>query len=201
MAVYGSDDGVQALLIPAAGATLGPDQMARVPDIRAAVSAAIERETGVVFGGPPAAEAVVVDAEPGPTLWLPKPVRSVAAIAEEPTWTGTAWTGGYPIGTLGYRLAGRTETGGYRTVERVGGAWAGRYVVTGLWADTTDEVPPEIAYVANYLAAETMKKLQASPAGFVGPDGLVAPVRNAFKDPEVRAVLARWRLATPVGVA
>lgn len=199
MAVYGSAEGVQALMIPAPGATLAADQLARVPDVLAAVSAAIERETGVVFGAP-TPESVVVDAEPGATLWLPKPVRSVAGIAYQPLWGGSAWSGGEAVLAPNYRLSGRTEAGAYRTIDALGGAWHGRYVVTGLWADTTDAVPDEIDYVANYVAAEVMKKLQAGPAGFTGSDGVTVPLRNPFKEPEIRAVLARWRVVVPLGV-
>jgi hypothetical protein len=80
------------------------------------------------------------------------------------------------------------------------GWWPTVVVIVGTWADTDADatVPDDITYAANYLISERFKLEQASPAGQIGPDGSVIPVRNSLKDPLVSATMDYWRVQTPV---
>jgi hypothetical protein len=62
-------------------------------------------------------------------------------------------------------------------------------------------VPDDITYLANFLAAEIFKKQPMSPAGAVGPDGAVVPLRNAFMEPEVKKIINKWRVGPRVMVS
>jgi hypothetical protein len=161
------------------------------------VSVLIEQETGATFGG---AEDATVDVEQygGHLLFLPKGLRSLTSITADPEWIDGAWSGGTVLETGQYRLPMMSTNGLVRTIRRVGdvfgNAWYGTYLVMGRWGDQADTVPDDIHYLANFISAEIFKKQQASPAGFVGPDGAVVPIRNVFKEPEVQKILDRHRV-------
>lgn len=176
------------------------DQESRIGQLLEVMSRVIEERTGAIFGDA-TAETVEETADGGSILYLSKGLRSVTSIVENPTtWSGTAWNGGTTLTTADYRLSGKLNkraTDGafatcYRTIERINGGWSGRYVITGVWEDRFATVPVDIDYLASYLAAEVFKKQKASPAGFVGPDNAVVPVRNTLNEPEVKAILNRW---------
>lgn len=198
---YGSAARVKDLLSNA-GEDFTADQEARIAQLLEVVSRVIEEKTGAIFGDA-TAETVEEVAEGGRVLYLSKGLRSVTSVVENPTtWSGTAWSGGTTLAATDYRLSGRhskrssdaTVTTCYRTIERIGGAWSGRYIITGVWEDRLATVPDDVDYLASYLAAEIFKKQKASPAGFVGPDNAVVPVRNTLNEPEVKAILDRWRV-------
>ena len=209
VAHYGSADAVKGLLgNDGDGAEVWTDvRESRIVDLLTTVSRIIETETGCIFGSS-VAETIEIDADDGDsTLYLAKGIRSVTSIIENPaTWSGTAWSNGTTLTTLDYRLSGKItrrisgdETSTvYRTLQRINGAWSGKYIITGVWEDQVPSVPDRITYAANYLAAEIFKKQKASPAGFVGPDNAVVPVRNTFSEPEIRKILDAWRIGAPL---
>jgi len=199
MAVYGSIEGVRALVQATEGDDFGTDMQTRMEELLPVVSALIESETGAVFDAAATAVPRVVDDVPlGPTLYLPVGLRSVTSITEAPVWGGVTWSGGTLLTADLYRLAGRSQTGIYRTLRATSGNWLGRYLITGVWEDQVVSVPPEIDYIANYAAAEIFKKQNASPAGFAGPDGSVVLFRDVFRETEVRKILERHRVGLGV---
>lgn len=199
MAIYGSTAGVQDLLAPQGTNDWSEPELARIGSLLATVSALIESDTGATFGEAESETLAVETLGTGPLLYLPKGLRSLTSVTQSPEWASGAWTGGTVLTTDEYRLASRTVDGVYRTLLRVGGGWwAGTYLVAGMWEDTSEDVPEEIHYLANYLSAEIFKKQKASPAGFVGPDGATVAVRNTFTEPEVKRILDRHRVNNSV---
>lgn len=200
MALYGSVNAVKAMLRADVGSTFNADADARLTALRAAVSAYIEEQTGREFGVI-ATETVAI--RPGPRtvdlLLLPKPVRTISAVTLDPESTGTAWTGGTALPLTAFDLAMVLEDGTALAMQRTdGGTWPALVVIAANWgdADSVATVPDDITYAANYLIAERFKLEQASPAGQIGPDGSVVPIRNSLKDPLVTATVERWRLAS-----
>lgn len=201
MALYGSVDAVKAMLRADVGSVFNADQEARIVALRAAVSALIETETGRTFGVPTIETVAIRPGDRvGSTLLLPKALRSATTVTLDPTSTGTAWTGGTALALSAVEQGMVTSKGeALALVLTNGGTWPALVTVTGSWADTDGDtgVPTEITYIANYLIAERFKMEQASPAGQIGPDGSVIPVRNALRDPMVAAVLMDWRAPGP----
>ena len=202
MALYGSTSAVKAMLRADVGSTFNADADTRLTALQKAVSAYIEGETGRTFGTGATSETIVVRTPGNRTiLLLPKAIRTVTSVTVAPEWDGSAWTGGQALTSADYVREQVTRTGEALALRREDyGWWPTVVVVTGTWADTDADanVPDDITYVANYLMAERFKLEQASPAGQIGPDGSVIPVRNSLKDPLVAARLDYWRVETPV---
>jgi hypothetical protein len=199
MAVYGSAEGVRRLVQATEGDDFGTDMQQRMDELLPVVSALIEYETGAVFAASPTAQARLVEGVPyDTTLYLPTGLYSLTSIVAAPEWDGAAWTGGTTLASTDYRLAGRNQYGLYRTIRGVAVSWSGTYLITGVWEDQVNGVPPEIHYVANYAAAEIFKKQNASPAGFAGPDGSVVLFRDVFRETEVRKILEKHRVGLGV---
>ena len=194
MTVYGSTAGVKGLLESQGSNDWSEPEVARMTSLLATVSALIEHDTGATFGEAAPETIAVESLNRGSLLYLPKGLRSLTSVTESPEWVSGAWSGGTGLTTCEYRLASHTVDGYWRTLYRVDGYWAGTYLVTGSWEGTTDDIPEEINYLANYLSAEIYKKQKASPAGFVGPDGVTVAVRNTFTEPEVKRILDRHRV-------
>lgn len=202
MANLGSLAGVQNLLASGGQETWTAAANARITELLAMTSRLIEEETGCLFNDS-APETIEVNGQGDGVLFLDKGLRSVTSIVENPaTWNGTAWTGGTTLATTDYRLSGKivrqlSESSAstvYRHLLRVTGWWSGLYVITGVWEDRVPDIPDWINYIANYTAAEVYKKQKASPAGFLGPDNAVVPIRNTLNEPEITRGLAAWRV-------
>lgn len=197
MPLYGSTAGIKALLETEAS-EWPESQEARLLDFQKVVSILIEQETGATFGGDDGDITLAVEQYGGHLLFLPKGLRTLTSITAQPEWGLSGWTGGEVLDADTYRLPLASSNGLVRAIRRVGGVWGtnwyGTYLVTGRWEDQADTVPDDIHYLANYVSAEIFKKQQASPAGFVGPDGAVVPIRNVFKEPEVQKILDRHRV-------
>lgn len=206
MANYGSAASVKELLGPDGG-TWTAEQNNRITALLSLVSREIEHDTGAVFGSS-ASETREVRGQGDETLFLDKGIRSVTSIVENPTtWTGSAWTGGTTLAATAWRFGPRsvrnldsagTQATCYRSLLRVDGSWGGLYVVTGVWEDRVSAVPDEITSIANHVTALLFKTQIASPSASIGPDGSVVPIRNAFREPEVRRALDTWRVGAPL---
>jgi hypothetical protein len=189
MAVYGSLEGVKRFLQAVDGDDFGGDMSTRISETLAAISSIIEERTGVVWSSDdPDPESILVESQGASAeLWLPKAVRSITSVVYAPEWSGSAWTLGTAIPSTTYW---RSRDG--RTLRTIYGyIWNGAYLVTGTWGDVDNEPPADIHYIANYVTAETFKKQNASPAGYAGPDGSVVLYRNALKEPDIEALLAK----------
>lgn len=201
MALYGSVEGVQALLRSGDDATFSDDEDDRITALQGVASLAVERETGAIFYttegvDPPEPPSVAreQDGDGTPRLYLDLGVRSVASIVEFPAWVSGAWTGGMQLTTSQFRLTAQVANGAYRVIERMDGAWSGTVLVTGVWEDSYTSVPADIDYATNRIAAEIFKSEQASPHGLMGPEGAMVPVRKAMQIEEVRKIIDFYRV-------
>jgi hypothetical protein len=174
----------------------------RIEAMQQVVSRMVEHRTGRVWSAAPApsvARTIYPGGGVSSVLVLPVPARTITAISVGGIDAGGVVSGGMALAASGWAVAHRDRQGDITAVRLTSGAsWAGLSVVTvtGTWADTPGAVPADIVWVVNYITAERIKQEQASPAGFVGPDGTVAPIRNPWNDPQVTRILARHRLAT-----
>jgi hypothetical protein len=195
-APYGSVAAVKELLQATGGDVWDVAATNRMTTLLDVVSARIEFETGKRFGVTPLTTQtfVVEAAPPNRLLFLPIGLRTLASINHSATWDGTAWTGGVVVPTTQYRLPDVPAGGVSQAITAMAGAWSGSYLVSGTWENEELDVPPGITYLANYITAEIWKKQGASPAGFVGIDGAVAPIRNVFAEQEVKDILGDYRI-------
>lgn len=199
----GSTEGVQILLQATEGDDWPPDALVRMDVARRLASSTIEEMTGATFYLNPAdvvPTVKTVEGVPvGGTFYLPMGLYSVSGIVENPlTWNGSAWSNGTTLTASQYRLAGLSRSGVYRTILGVDHVWGGRYVVTGVWEDQVAGIPNDLHDLANYCAAELYKKHKASPAGFTGPDGATVPIRDVFRETEVKRTIEKYRVGPGV---
>jgi len=198
---------------------LGADIDDRLTLIQGAVTAALEETCGRTWGSPVTDTSRLMWAGPGGPLLLDRPARSVTSIRTGGTVSGSTMTGGtttlatdlvdlittddglvYAIGTTGFQLGSGWWGTTYRTdTYRHGVGFP--VVVTGDFADTDDDtaIPADVAYAATFLIVERLKVENASPAGFLGPEGVV-PLRDAWKDPMVKGVIERYSLRRMLAV-
>lgn len=201
MPTYGSANAVKAVLRADTSSTFNADQETRITALLSLASAYIENATGCQFGvSTPETIVIETGLDDGVTLWLPKGIRTLTSITEEPTWNGTTFTGGTAIGTSSYRLSDKASGQAfYRTITRTDGIWSGLYVIVGVWEDQYPTVPDDITWVVNNIVIELFKKQQASPAGNVGPDGSVIPLRDVTKQTEVQSVVHKYLVQRVIG--
>lgn len=129
-------------------------------------------------------------------LPLPSPIRRIDAIAID----------GEALDSGDYMLWQCSRKGDCHAIRKVnGGTWPGRLsdaviTVDGQWSDESDGngPPAEIVAAATYLVAEEWKLRQASAAGEVGPDGMVARPRNPWNFEVVKTAIAQHKAALPV---
>jgi hypothetical protein len=198
MATIGSAEGAKKLIRSSPSSTFNADQDARITELLGFVTRYIERKTGRVWGeaSDPSPESRIVSSYGEiDTLYLPLGVKNVTAITYEPEWDGTIWSGGTALDTTDFELYPYGETYA-TTIKRISWPYSfgGRYLITGTWQDATTEIPADITYVANYLVAQFYKKQDASPAGFLGPDNAVMPIRKFLDEPEVLDVLKAYAI-------
>lgn len=205
MPQYGDLDHVRKLLRPTATDDLGADDEARLSRIQIAISELLDYELGRSFGVPATDTAVTVWAGPGDVLILPRPARAITSV----TVGGVVAGGTVTDGTLlapSYWAHTFVDPdtgliGGLRLLS--GSGWGDFWhtvpvVVVGDFADSDDDatIPADLQYAVSWMIAERFKQESASPAGFVGPDGVVVPFRKLFDDELVKPVLNRYRMAT-----
>lgn len=202
MPSYGDDDVIAQML----GAshpdeTLQSDLELRITAMNAVVSDLIDEKTGRTWLGsaPGSSTKTIYPRGFSNVLPLPVPATSISAITVNGTDEGGVVSGGTALNAAYWRVALRNDLDEITAIRmNTGVEWIGYQVVqiTGVWAETQNTAPEEIEWVANYVTAERMKQEQANPAGFVGPDGTVTPIRDPWNDSQVKAVIAKWRITS-----
>ena len=201
MVAYGDDDSVAQMLEPATPAGFSASLMARIPAMREVVSRLLDDATGRSFGTVGASRQVTVPTTTSTgVLVLPVPARTISEILYGYDDASGVISGGVALAADAWTVAHRDAEGNI-TALRVPGYWTGyggAVAITGTWADADADasVPPEIDWATNYLTAKSIAEENASPAGAVGPDGSVVPIRNPWSEPKVRAIIAKYRLVT-----
>jgi hypothetical protein len=195
MALYGDIDHVKRLLA-ASGATYDADHDDRLTAIQAAVSAAIEDDTGRSFGAVAADETVLMWGADSDVLILPRPLRTITTLTVGGTVEGGTMTGGTVYGDDLY-IHEIVDRNGLIYALRLTSGWTWGegtpITITGDFAGTDDDadVPDDLTYAANRLIAETFK---AENLPIVTLDGEIVPRRNPWTDPIIKAVLTRYRI-------
>ena len=208
MTAYGDDNTVATMLEPSTNSGFSEVLTTRIAAMREVVSRLIDEETGRSWGTAGTSETRVIrsnGAVYGELLILPAPARSISAITVNVTDEAGVISGGTVLESSQW-TTGLTDANGNITAIQVGwfGNWSypfgypGTTTVTGIWADTgaDTDIPAEINWACNYITAKSIAEEQASPAGFVGSDGAVVPIRNPWSDPKVKKILRKYELAT-----
>jgi hypothetical protein len=195
---YADIDAVKRMLQAESGTTWTADNEARLNAIDAAVSLLLEEKTGRTFGTGSTPETITVYGLGFDRLTLPKPLRSITSVTTGGTWNGSAYASGTLLTTTQYRRGPLGMRGEAYVLDRADGSfWPLNepVVIVGTWADTDSDgdVPDDVTYAVNYLVAERFKVENAGPAGLIGPDGYVQPIRDAWKDPMVAATIRKYR--------
>lgn len=201
MAAYGDDETIAQMLGPGDAVAGFSDALGdRISAMNEVVSALVEETTGRAWiTTAPVASTKRVYPVGGSSsiLVLPVPAVSISAITVDQNDEGSVLSGGTALDSTAWAVAYRNDRGEITALRMSpSGYWVGYAVltITGIWADTVQTVPADIAWAVNYIAAERLKQEQASPAGFLGPDGTVTPIRNPWNDPQVKAIIARHTL-------
>lgn len=204
MVAYGDDAVILQMLGPdEPNAGFQAEFEARVTAMNETVSRLIDDELGRSFGTTGLASQRIVEVLPKTgVVILPVPARTVTEIAYGFTNAGGVISGGTALTTDQWSTVRTAEDGTILALQLGSSDYVSYFTqlvaITAMWADEGSDttVPSEIQWAANYIVAERMKQEQASPAGFVGQDGTVTPIRNPWSDPQVRRVLDTYRLVT-----
>lgn len=200
MPTYGSANAVKAVLRADVTSTFNADQDTRITALLSLASAYIEQQTGAQFGVSNS-ETIVIDIpyDNGNVLFLPKGIRNITTLTEDPTWSGS-WTGGTAIASSSYRFTGKfANQNAFRNLTRADGVWGGTYVIVGVWEDQYPSIPDDVTWAVNTVVVELFKKQMASPAGQIGPDGSIIPLRDVFQQTEIKAIIAKYRVGNIIG--
>lgn len=209
MALYGSLSHVQSMLRPNETTAYGADITARLTLIRAAVSAQIEADLGRSFGEPATDTTELIWAGASDILLLPRPARSITTVTVGGTVAGGTMTGGTAYAnTLWTYAPFDPDDGTIYGLRLLSGGWWGTTTVYGTpgtpvqivgdFSDTDDDntVPDDLTYAANLLILRTLQRESTGVAGVSGEDGSFQPPLDPWKDPTVRRILDRYRIAS-----
>lgn len=213
MPLYGDIAAVKTMLRPTDGAELGADADARLAALQRLISDLLTHKLGRTFGnGPIDAGARLHWAGQSAVLTLTTPARSISSVVVGVVVSGSSWSGGATYATdLWTPHAVSPISGLIHALRLLSGGWWGRddphgrpatgVVVTADWADQDGDnvVPDDVTETANFLIARLFQMEEANPAGFIGPDGQIAPLRDPWAEERVAALIDRYRLrAVPV---
>lgn len=159
----------------------------RVRRLELGVTDAIDSKLGRSFAQPVEETRTVRAPGVSDLLVLPVAVRSVSDV----------WIGSALLGADEYVLAFHSDEG-YLALRLTAYAayWYGDVAITGVWADAAidGDVPDDIREAATFITVDEYRTRNASPAGEIGPDGLIVQVRNPWRYELVKTAIARHAL-------
>lgn len=187
MPLYGNLATAKAFLRAQSDSVMDADADVRLADIQIAISAALEEKIAIR-----GALTVTIWPRDSDILILPRPFISVSGVTVGGTVEGGAFSGGTALDATNWVHWFVDEDGLFRALRR-GGGWSAAVQVVGVSAGIDPAaVPDDVTAAATLLIAETYKIREASPAGFVGPDGATVPIRNPWDDPTGRVVIKKY---------
>lgn len=197
LAIYGDTNTIAEMLESDTPSGFSAALTARIDDMREVVSRMIDEKTGRTFGVVGTSETRVIrGSSASSVLVLPAPARSISAVTIDVTDEAGVVSGGTALSPSQWTIALSDDEGNITAITAGWGVWWGTVSVTGIWADTDTDtvVPAEITWLCNYVSAKTIAEENASPAGFVGPDGTMTFPRNPWSHPQVRDILRTYRI-------
>ena len=177
------------------------DAIGRLAQLDDDISRTIDLKCGRSFGGTAddeVARVITLPVSGGNTiLVLPYAIRSVSSIAFTGDHVETLAADEYVL-TLGTEL-----TGDYHGIRMIhGGLWpanTGRttLTITGQWSMDAvgGTIPDEIRAAATFLVVEEWRLRASSPAGEIGPDGMMVRPRNPWGFEIVKTALDHYSVA------
>lgn len=172
-------------------------QIARVERLENGLSAAFDEKVGTSFGLPPEPETRTVYGDGGHLLKLEPRARSIESVAIGGAWDGTSWADETVLELGDWLNVEQVDRGVPMVIaiEAVDGVWVGPVRITATWDDQPiDEVPDDVREALTFITVDEYRMRNASPAGEIGPDGLVIPVRNPWRYELVKAAIRRHRV-------
>lgn len=129
-------------------------------------------------------------------LVLPVGARGVAAVAVGGTWDGLLWVDETALDPADWTPWGRDAQGKALGLQRLDGdVWWGPVRVTALWGDQdTEGVPADVVAAMTFVTVDQYRIEQASPAGELGPEGMIVPVRNPWRYTLVAGAIERHKV-------
>ncbi|MDQ3541812.1 MAG: hypothetical protein M3440_14120 [Chloroflexota bacterium] len=166
--------------------------IARVERLEHAIADTIDARVGHGFGVAPAPEARAIDHwRATGTFVFNTPARSVTSVSVGGiTLSADSWEVRHVDGDGLIWAIASTGTG---TVW----SWYGAspVMITGIWADQpVADVPNDIREAVTFIAVDEYRTRNASPAGEIGPDGLIVQVRNPWRFSMVESAIERHRV-------
>lgn len=133
------------------------------------------------------------------TIVLPTPVVSVSEISTGGTWNGFTWAGEevWPVGS--WMLSNRDSRGNFHQIKGASRLFYGPVRVTGVWADDPGgDVPADVRDALTWLVVHHYREETASPAGQIGPDGMIVQTRNPWTFERVKEPIEKHRVRRAV---
>jgi hypothetical protein len=205
---YANEDDVLALL----DLDSGSDEYDALVRLENGLADMFDHKVGTAFGTAPVAELRSVAVLHGGGGWfypeyyglpiwstspasyrliIDTPIRSVTGIVTGGTWNGTTWDDGTTLTADEYRLTNHTNQG-YYAIDLTAGTWSGVVRITGIWADQVAlDVPDDVRQAMTFLTVNEWHTDHASPAGYIGPDGIMVSPRNPWAFEKVKAAIDR----------
>lgn len=197
MVAYGDAETIAQMLEPDNPSGFSASLLARIEAMREVVSRQIDEKTGRTFGVVGTSETRTVRGSGvSSVLVLPAPARVISAVTVDVIDEAGVVSGGTALTPSQWTIALSDDEGNITAITAGWGVWWGTTQITGLWVDqgASLTVPAEIAWLCNYVSAKTIAEENASPAGFVGPDGSISYPRNPWSHPQVRDIIRKYRI-------
>jgi hypothetical protein len=197
---YGDTDTVAQMLEADTPAGFSDALTTRIDAMREVVSRLIDERTGRSFGVAGVSEERRVSVTENDAL-LPAPARSISAVTGYRTDEGGVLSDPTELETNQWTVDLRDRAGNILVISGAFFNWSwyqynGLITVTGIWADSSTDttIPAEIDWLCNYVSAKTIAEEGSSPSGFVGPDGAVSYPRSPWTHPQVKEIIANYRI-------
>ena len=179
-----------------------PDQLVldRLEGLENGLCDVFDQRIGHGFGEVPVAQTRTIRTHRNPscTLVLLTPMRSIDAIAINGTWNGTVWDDETMLDAADYLPAiPAGDESVYWGIERLNGTWpiGSRVRVTGIWDDQPQtDIPDDLREAVTFVLVDEWRARNASPAGEIGPEGLVVQVRNPWRWDLVTRTIAKYQV-------
>ena len=205
MAGYADLDAVKYQLRVNDTDELDAQQIARIEQLDDSLSRVFDAKVGRTWGAGATVTRSFEASIVSNVIVLLTPVRSVSAITAGGTWDGTTWIEPDEIEIDRWILSGQDAQGNFHQIKAMAWAvwpgslsgvnWTGPVHVTGVWADDPGgAVPADVRDALTWLVIHHFREEFASPAGQIGPDGMIVQTRNPWTYERVAQAIKTHRV-------